>query len=79
MSQPTSDTRTLYATFTRIVSLIVAGGGVLVLIGWLLNVDVLKSLYPGLVNMKANTAFNFILSGMALCLAALGFFIGDAP
>ncbi|MBI5923669.1 MAG: EAL domain-containing protein [Betaproteobacteria bacterium] len=40
--------------------------GVTVLIGWLVDSAVLKSVHPSLVAMKANTALGFCLSGWAL-------------
>jgi PAS domain S-box-containing protein len=42
--------------------------GVLVLFGWLLDIPSLKSVLPGFVTMKANTAVGLILAGASLAL-----------
>jgi PAS domain S-box-containing protein len=42
--------------------------GVLVLVGWQLDIAGLKSVTPGLVSMKPNTAVCFILAGISLAL-----------
>jgi PAS domain S-box-containing protein len=44
------------------------GLGVGTLLGWMLDVPFLKTVLPGLVNMKANTAICFVLLGVALLL-----------
>ena len=45
-------------------ALIVIVGSIVVMFGWFANIDVLKSLVPGLVTMKFTTALSFFFSGL---------------
>jgi diguanylate cyclase (GGDEF)-like protein len=40
--------------------------GVAVLVGWALNIEILRSVVPGLISMKPNTAVCFLLASAAL-------------
>ena len=55
--------------FSQVASAIVILIGCLVLVGWMYNITIFKSVLPGLVNMKANTALNFILAGVSLWIS----------
>ena len=67
---PSSHTQLLsrFRSFARGAALAVAGAGMLVLFGWALDITILKSVVPGLVSMKANTAACFVLTGLSLFL-----------
>ena len=53
-------------TASRILGGLVASIGTSVLVGWALDIPVLKSVHPQLISMKPNTALAFVLLGMAL-------------
>jgi signal transduction histidine kinase len=52
--------------YARLASLIALAMGVVMLIGWALDIPLLKSVVPGQVSMKANAAAAFVLTGIAL-------------
>ncbi|MDO8786911.1 MAG: PAS domain S-box protein [Sulfuritalea sp.] len=56
---------TRLASFSALLAVAV---GVMVLVGWAFDIALLKSILPGWVSMKANTAACFILIGIALWL-----------
>src|SRR5436309_9490108 len=55
-------------TLAQLISIGVMLAGALVLAGWMLDIAVLKSVIPGWVTMKANTALAFVLAGVSLLL-----------
>lgn len=56
----------LFDFIPHAVSVIAATVGAFVLIGWMFDLDTLKSILPGLAIMKVNTAVGFILASVAL-------------
>lgn len=54
----------------KLAGAVAAAIGISVLLGWMLDNAVLKSIHPDWVAMKANTAICFLLCGMALWLKA---------
>jgi diguanylate cyclase (GGDEF)-like protein len=54
--------------FSQTAAALVALVGGIVLMGWLLNIAILKSVAPNLVSMKANTAALLLAAGVALFL-----------
>src|SRR6476469_1504818 len=53
-------------SFSKKASIGVMAIGCTVLLGWIFDLQMLKSILPGLVTMKANTAVCFILGGFCL-------------
>lgn len=68
MAQTSRSFTPSYEKFVRIAAIFVIAIGCLVLIGWTFNIVILKSVLPGLVTMKANSALGFVLAGISLFL-----------
>ena len=60
-------------TFPKLAAIFTILIGLVVLFGWAFSFSFLKSLFPGMVEMKANTAAGLILSAIAL------FVLSDQP
>jgi PAS domain S-box-containing protein len=56
-------------TFSRCAAVVTSCIGIAVLIGWMLDIPAVTRIYPGLPTMKVNTAFCFVLLGVALWLS----------
>ena len=54
----------------KVLSLIVIVTGIIVIIGWIFDIDILKSISPEWVSMKLATAVTFVLSGITLYFIA---------
>src|SRR5271154_3373189 len=57
--------------FARVMSRLVMALGAAGLAGWVLGVEALKSVFPGLATMKVNTAAAMLLCGTALAMVCL--------
>ena len=55
----------------KLLSLIVMLAGIMVMLGWILDISILKSILLGWVTMKFSTALSFVLSGIILYLIAM--------
>ncbi|TSA16759.1 PAS domain S-box protein [bacterium] len=56
------------SAFPRLAGAIAIAIGTTVIAGWIFDIELLKSLHPGMVSMKANAALAFILAGTSLLL-----------
>ncbi len=57
-----------FGLMTRVIAVLVVAIGSLTLCGWMFGLPSLKTVFPGLISMKANTAICFILAGLSLGL-----------
>lgn len=57
---------TSFRSFSQFTGIFVALVGGAVLIGWMFDVSILKSIHPHLVAMKANSALCFVLISVSL-------------
>ena len=55
-----------YRNVSVAIALLAVSGGLIVMAGWFLDIGALKSVFPGMVTMKFNTALAFLLTGVAL-------------
>jgi len=60
-----------FTQYARLAGAAAVVAGTLVLLGWLLDVGLLKSVLPGEIAMKPNTAICFVLIGASLLLLVL--------
>lgn len=72
MAQSASRIISSLQAFSRGSGVAVTVIGSIVLIGWFFDITSLKSVFPGFVTMKANTAFCFTLSGISLYITLRG-------
>lgn len=61
-----------YRIVSKAIALLSVCAGILVAVGWFLDIGILKSVFPDMVTMKFNTALAFLLTGIALYARAYG-------
>ncbi|MCC3594034.1 PAS domain S-box protein [Microcoleus sp. PH2017_28_MFU_U_A] len=66
--QPPSTPIAALQSFSKKAGIAIIAIGCTVMLGWIFDLQLLKSIFPELPSMKANTAFCFILSGLSLFL-----------
>ena len=57
---------TQFKTFIQAINIGVMGMGLLVMLGWVFDITVLKSIIPGFSTMKFNTALSFLLIAVSI-------------
>ena len=62
----------LPVTGSRVAGWLSIAVGVAVLVGWVFDLPTLKSVLPGVVSMKANTALGIVLAGLSLAIVTRG-------
>jgi len=67
-NEPSSRLISSLRFFSQVAAIFTTFVGCLVLVGWILDIAPLKSVFSGLVTMMANTALAFILAGVSLWL-----------
>jgi PAS domain S-box-containing protein len=74
MSSPQIDARPTVAPLrlARFAAAFLVGVGLLVLAGWALDIPPARSVVPGTISMKANTAVSFVLVGIGIWLVTGG-------
>jgi len=70
---PTRNAASMVVPLVRLAAVLTTAHGVIVRARWAFGLPLLKSVLPGAVEMKANTAAGLVLAGCAL------FILGDRP
>lgn len=68
METATKDTAKQFTKFSEVLAILLVFFGVLTLIGWLLNISILKTPGPAFSTIKSNVSFSVILLGVSLFL-----------
>jgi PAS domain S-box-containing protein len=66
--QPLSPPIAAFQSFSKKASIAVIAIGFIVILGWILDIQLLQGILPGLPSMKFNAAICFILGGVSLLL-----------